>query len=231
MDSREPALENPFVQPRPKRRILPWLVLLLVMANLAAFGYLFLLRQTGEDMGAHRPFNADSVRLIPPAPQTAAATGTIKEAGLCLQWGPIASSEREKAQTRLASLNLGDRLVLREELQTTWWVHIPPMPKDEAARKMDALRDLGVKDYSLLETGPDRDAISLGLFSTEQAARKRLAELQAQGVKSAVLDKRGARNAVVAVIASLDERIMKTLLEIKGDFPGSEVKASPCQNK
>jgi hypothetical protein len=203
-------------------------VLLLLIANLAAFGYLFLLRQAGEDMGAHRPFNADSVRLLPPAPQAAAAADTI-QAGLCLEWGPIASSEREKAQARLASLNLGDRLVLREELQTTWWVHIPAMPRNEAARRMDALRDLGVKDYSLLEAGPDREAISLGLFSTEQAARKRLAELQAQGVKSAVLDKRGARNAVVAVIASLDERIMKTLLEIKGDFPGSEVKASPCQ--
>nr|WP_302476158.1 SPOR domain-containing protein [Azonexus fungiphilus] len=106
---------------------------------------------------------------------------------------------------------------------TGWWVHIPPLANKAAAdKKAQELKALGVSDYFVVQEGATRNAISLGIFSSEKGGRERLAELQAQGVRSAKLvprpDKdgnqqielRGPADRRAALLAALAEALPKT---------------------
>ena len=53
------------------------------------------------------------------------------------------------------------------------------------------MKRLGVSDFFVVqEAGANRHAISLGVFSTEQAAEERFEDLRTQGVKSAKVARR-----------------------------------------
>ncbi len=94
---------------------------------------------------------------------------------------------------------------------------IPPQARTANARqaalkKAAELRALGIEDYFIVqEEGQHRWALSLGVFRTEDAARARLAVLQNQGVRSAVV---GARETVVP----------KVWLQVRGVDPALEAK-------
>lgn len=87
----------------------------------------------------------------------------------------------------------------------SYWVYIPALAsKQEAEGKVAELKKLRVPEYFIVqESGPHKWAISLGLFSSKEAATARLEALRNQGVKSARVGERKAK-AVTA------------LLEIKG---------------
>jgi hypothetical protein len=216
-------------------RLIPWLVLLLLLANLAIAGYIFLQSGRGEGMRGHEPFNAEQIRILEPS-----AAGTegspeaqAQRAALCLEWGVLAAADVERARARLVALNLAEKVTLRTIPQPVWWVYIPPLPNRQAAvAKLGELRALGLtdSDFSLMEEeGPYRNAVSLGLFSTEEAARSRLQALAARGVRSATVGSRpGGKNGTLFVIADLDEQAMSQLLTLKQQFPGTDVKAAPC---
>lgn len=77
----------------------------------------------------------------------------------------------------------------------SWWVFIPPLPgKAEADKKAGELKGFGIDDYFIVQdAGPNRFAISLGVFSAEAGANEHLAGLRAKGVKSARVGKRGGK--------------------------------------
>lgn len=85
-----------------------------------------------------------------------------------------------------------------------WWVFIPPLPdKAEADKKAAQLKALGVTDYFVVqEAGPNRYAISLGIFSSGNGAQERLAEVNQLGVRSAKSGLRPGKDGR----ASLDAR-------------------------
>lgn len=75
-----------------------------------------------------------------------------------------------------------------------WWVFIPPqLDKKTADKKAAELQRLGVTDFFVVisDKGP-KFSISLGVFSTEDGARKRLEQLKGQGVRSAQVGQRRA---------------------------------------
>ena len=82
---------------------------------------------------------------------------------------------------------------------TQFWVFIPPLAsRQDADRKAGELKKLGVSEFFVVqEAGPNRWAISLGIFSTEQAARDLLDSLREQGVRSAKVGPRPSRSAPV----------------------------------
>lgn len=87
----------------------------------------------------------------------------------------------------------------------SWWVFIPPQgDKKGADKKAGELQRLGVKEFFVVTEGAQQFAISLGVFSREEAAQKRLEQLQSQGVRSARVGPRQAEGA-------------RQLLEIRGD--------------
>ncbi|MDT3670914.1 MAG: SPOR domain-containing protein [Aromatoleum sp.] len=70
---------------------------------------------------------------------------------------------------------------------TAWWVRIPAEGGREGAeRRIEELRALGVTEYFIVqEPGPNRFAVSLGLFKTEAKAQQHFAFLRSKGVREA----------------------------------------------
>lgn len=85
-----------------------------------------------------------------------------------------------------------------------WWVFVPPLAsRADAEKKAAEFRHLGISDYFITqEAGPNRNAISLGIFSTEKGARERLAEVRAKGVRSAQIATRPGKENLVNLEAS-----------------------------
>ena len=74
-----------------------------------------------------------------------------------------------------------------------------------------------------------RNAISLGVFKTEDAANKFLDSVRSQGVKNA---RYGARTQTIQqttfVLHDPQPAQAERLQQLKADFAGSEVKIGPC---
>ena len=91
---------------------------------------------------------------------------------------------------------------------TTYWVFIPPMAnRQEAERRSEELKKLNVPEFFILQEPPAmRFAISLGVFSTREAAMERHADLRTKGVSAARVGERESRPAT-------------HLLELRGPEP------------
>jgi hypothetical protein len=150
---------------------------------------------------------ADAAKTVP-APAPAPAGAPAKAAGqasapaeaakalACIDVGTFSAGEAKRFESRLASLELGDRQS-RQAVQaqdvTSYLVNIPPQPNKEAAdRKAGELRGLGVTNFFIMSgDSPMKWAISLGVFKTESGAQTLLAQLNKQGVHSARITPRG----------------------------------------
>lgn len=170
-------------------------------------------------------------RSAPPAVATQGAPAPPSAPGACSEWGGFAIAEAPKAEQALAPLALGARLVQRRSDETAgWWVFIPPQGNRATALKKTAeLKALGIDDYFILQDeGKMRWAVSLGIFSTEEAAKSRLEALRAKGVRSA---QTGERETTVSKIwfqvRGADAALLAKLRESAQEFPGTEVRDCP----
>ena len=222
------------------------LFLLLVAANLALFAwfqYYSPAESTSDPAPARRQLNAEKIRLLEgkelkslasakpapvPAPAPGAPAGTP---AACMEWGGFAVAEAPKAEQALAPLALGTRLTQRRSEETAgWWVFIPPQPNRAAAQKKAAeLKALGVDEFFILQDeGKMRWALSLGVFSSEEAAKSRLEALRAKGVRSAQTGERDTQ--VAKVWFQLRGADAAQLAAVRGTvqgFPGTDLR--PCQ--
>lgn len=152
----------------------------------------------------------------------------------CEEWGEFSGSDLVRAQQALAALKLGDRLGQRNvEHNHGYWVYIPPLKnRTEVEKKISQLKERGVKDYFVVqEEGKWLNAISLGVFKTEEAAQKFLAALRVKGVRSAKVGERLSKlKFVVFTMKSLDDGTAARISALQKEFPGSEIKVSACNN-
>lgn len=147
----------------------------------------------------------------------------------CLEWGSFSPAEGTRAAQRLEPLALGARLAqYRGEETASWWVHMPPQGSRAAAlRKAGELKKLGVEDYFILQdAGPTRWALSLGVFSTEDAAKAHLQALREKGVRTATIDRRETRVPKVWFqVRDVDAPLQQKLQDIARDFEGATLHA------
>lgn len=206
------------------------LFLLLLLANLALLTYGWhVSHQANPDATLlTQQLNADKVRIIAPRPMVPPP----RPKRGCLEWGPFGASEQKSAQSSLEALKLGEQLTSHDvQVVAGFWVYIAPLKnKAEVDRKIAELERLGVKDYYAVEgQGPMRNAISLGLFRTEEAATGYLEGLQQKGVRSARVGNREHRvTQTVFVVREPDIALTSKLAELRLQFPGSEVRAVDC---
>lgn len=229
-----------------------WIFGLLVLANAALFGVMtFFGGAAVEAESGHQPLNADKMVIVNPQSLSSAPAGSgtgglpaaVPSGGaaapasspapsVCLEWGLFAAADAQKAQTALASLNLGDRLTTETKGQPKgYWVYIPPLAsKQDADRKIAELKGLGVNDYLLIrEPGQWQYAISLGVLSNEEGARTLLAQLQKKGVKSAQMGPRTVSNDQTAfLIRNVPEDLMAKLVALRQSYPDTQLQAVPC---
>src|SRR6185369_14159868 len=166
------------------------LLLALLLANVAWFAWArFYGAQASPDAPlVSQQINRDAIKLLAPA-----QVASLAKPAACVEWGGIAAGDATRAEEALAPLALGDRLTeRRSEESASWWVFVPALPTRQAAQQKAAeLKRLGVEElFIIADEAKTRFPISLGVFRSEEAARSRLQELQARGVKTAQAGRR-----------------------------------------
>ena len=215
------------------------LCLLLLAANLGFFAWARFLAPPDPAVDRQplaRQLEAQKLRIVgarelaqapsPPPPQPKPVAPAPEPASLaCLEWGSFNPADATRAAQRLEPLALGARLAqYRGEETAGWWVHMPPQANRAAAlRKAAELKQLGVEDYFVLQdAGPLRWALSLGVFSTEDAAKAHLEALRAKGVRSAIIERRDTRVPKVWFqVRDADAPLQDRLRVIARDFEGA----------
>ena len=209
------------------------IALFLLLANLTFFLFTWLDESSeGEAGRLVEQVQPEKIKLL--TPQQVAALGPAKVAALadvCLEWGPLSDADRTRALDDLESLALGKLLTQRRtETTTSFWVYLPPtLSRAEAERRLVELRARGLGDVALIDGGAQRNAISLGLFQTEEAANTRLTNAQKLGVTNARV---GPRQQVFAstvlVIRDPQAQVVAKLRELMSAYPGTEAKVGNC---
>ena len=206
------------------------LFILLLLANLAVAGYAwYAARQANPDAGVlNHQVNADKIRVTAPRPMVP----TARPNATCLEWGSFGAGEVKSAQAALDAMQLGDRVSSRDaQVLVGFWVYIPPLDtKAQVDRKIAELQKRGVQEYYAVEAlGSMKNAISLGIFKTEDAANKFLDSLKQKGVRSARVGSREHRVTQTAfLVREPDVAVTAKLAELRVQFPGSELKAVEC---
>jgi hypothetical protein len=189
--------------------------------------------------------NADKLKLVPAPVATAAAVAvepviqeTEQKAApapliACLEVGTFAPPEGRRFETRLASLQLGQRMKRLSSGgtdPTSYLVYIPPQASKEAAeRKAGELKNLGVTNYFIMnDASPMKNAISLGVFKLEGGADTLLASLVKQGVHSARIAPRGGTPARLAFqFRGIDQAQRAKIDDVAGSF--QELASKTCK--
>ena len=144
----------------------------------------------------------------------------------------MSDSDKARALALLEPFDLAKLISQKKvEVVANYWVFIPAAPNRSVAdRRVEELKAQGVKDLLLVDAGPQRFAISLGVFRTEDAAQARLAALEAQGVKTARVGSRVQAIAQTAlVVRDPPAPAVARVKELQGAFPGSEIKIGTCE--
>ncbi|MCB1747682.1 MAG: hypothetical protein KDK06_10930 [Gammaproteobacteria bacterium] len=189
-----------------------WLALVLLVANLGLFGWQYS-RQVDEatrEVMTRKPAATDAPPLqllseldrLPPLKDAAAAEAVrtppsaevnelVEPADRCLDIGPFdAAADRDRlrdwlrdyvARTASRSENVRQRRF--------FWVYLEPTTDEAAQANLDDLRNRGVTDYMLIRRGELKNAISLGLFRSQDSVNRRLAEMSEKGYKPVVVPK------------------------------------------
>jgi hypothetical protein len=210
---------------------------LLLLAVLGLGAHLWLAAATEQADFRPRERNRDEVRIVavtPPAvaernsEETRRAVQALAGAA-CVEFSGISAADAPRARTAFAALRLGDRLSERrlEEI-SRYWVFIPAAPGTDrraAEQRIQQLRKVGVTDVSLR---PD-NAISLGVFSSEDAAGRFLSSMQAKAIRDAQSGPfvRELRE-IAMIVREPDTETVARLTLLQRDYQGSALRAVPC---
>lgn len=158
-----------------------------------------------EALGPRSEAPAATATSTPVAAPEAANPAKKPEAEKCQAWTGLSLADADTLDGALAGERFATLRRVRHTIAetTSWWVFIPPLAnKVEAEKKTGELKRFGVPEYFIIQdAGPNRFAISLGIFSSEQAAEDRLAALRSKGVRSA---KAGPRSSARAESLTVD---------------------------
>ncbi|MCL4799474.1 MAG: SPOR domain-containing protein [Burkholderiales bacterium] len=205
--------------------------LVLVFANVAFFAWTYYDRTVGSQGERIIAQQLDPGRIRLVSRDEAARLARIRQPA-CIEWGPIGPNDVARAEDAIAGLQAGLKIENRRpEESAGWWVYIPPFPSRQAANQRVAeLRRLGIEDYFIIpDDAKFRNAVSLGVFRNEEAAKGRFDALQRRGVRDAVLAERdGSARRVYLRIPQVTEALRERIGELRTAFPGSEVRDCPA---
>lgn len=212
-----------------------FLFFLLLLAVLAFGAHIFLSVQAERSDFSARERNPGEVRVVAVTPPTMAArraeetrTAMNSLAGAaCVEFSGITPVDAQRARDSFAALQLGTRIAERriEEI-TRHWVFVPPArDRRTAEATITQMRRQGVSELSIR---PD-NSVSLGVFSTEDAARRFLQSLKAKGVQNLEQGPfvRELRELVM-LIREPDTELVSRLAILQRDFANSQLRAVPC---
>lgn len=165
------------------------------------------------------------------------AGGRVSErearAGLCVNLGVFPSPEKaEQVRQRLLALSVKSEVISRDVADTLdYWLVLPVRGgRSEAVSRLNLLQGQGVDSF-LITQGPLAGNISLGVFSREDYALARQAQLQALGyqVDVEMLEKTSSEY-LVQVDAQARRLVDQSMLaRLRESFPDLQHQFDPCQ--
>lgn len=203
----------------------------LVLANVAFFAWRYYVENHASRSAdpVAQQLQPERIKLV--APEELARMAASRRPGTCLELGPVSAADAARAEEAVNGLAAGLKVALRRtEESARWWVYLPPLPTRQAANQRVAeLRRQGIEDSSPIVDDPQlRNAISLGVFRSEDAAAKRVEDLRRRGVRGVEVAPREAVPARVYVqLRDAPEPVRGRLGELKDGFPGAEVRECP----
>lgn len=215
------------------------LFFILVLANVAFLAFAW--SDSGADANGEgriigQQINPEKIRLLAPEQVSALTRKPDAPKLACLEWGALVGGDVARAGQALEPLALGAKLTQRKQEEVAgFWVYIPPLASRQVAtQKAGELKRLGVDDYFVVPDDPKwRNAISLGVFKTEDAAKARLVALRAKGVKSATVGARDTQlGKIYFQVREANSIVSAKLNELKQGFAGTEVhECAPDEKK
>ena len=225
-----------------------WLLWILLLGNLIFFSFM----QWGEAvLGIGKTplnqmeLNAEKIKLLSASsvaqasvslplssPSGVPITSQVQpvNAVACLEWGEFSGTDLTRASTALSALNLGNKLAQRQiEYTSGYWAYIPPSKtRAETDKKIAVLKARGVEHFIVQEPGKWHNAISLGVFKTDEAAHKFLDSLKAKAIKTALVGERKSKlKFTVFMLRELDVAAIAKIKTMQNEFSGSELRACP----
>ena len=222
-----------------------WLFWILLLANLMFFSFIQwgeILIDENQNLKHQSSLNVEKIKLL--AGTIAAPTTSLPSAVLatsqdqraftdvCLEWGEFSGTDSVRAAAALTTLKLTDKLTQRQtEYAIGYWVYLPPAQTGaEMDKNIAELKTHNVKDYfTVQDAGPWKNAISLGVFKTEKAARKAFDSFRSKGVKTAVMGELMSKfKLTVFVLKSPDVGVIEKMVTLQQKFAGSAVHLVAC---
>ena len=209
---------------------------LLLIANVA-FGAHIYFSETRPKPAAPREVNAGALRIVAvtdaaKAQQDALAARKLAanlSGSACVDFG-VKPVDGARAEASFAAMNLGSRVTSRStEEFSRFAVTLPPQKDRRAAETLVAsLKRAGVKDVSVLTD----NTVSLGLFSSEDAAQKVVADLKTKAqalVKDVLVTPKSPQiKETLFTVREPDTNLVARLTLMQREFEGSNLRAVAC---
>jgi hypothetical protein len=211
---------------------------MLLLANLAVAGYFLWVREAGTFQASqYVPLNADkislqSVHLSGESQKTVPDSTSPAREQICVEWRGVLESDLERGREAVKKL-AAQRVMSVEELPVNrmYWVIFPPLPSEAAGVvKLRELAALKVKEATLIKEGNWKNGISLGLYPSEEIARRRLRDIETVGVTGLRLESQPRQGTTFYyLIRSEDVATLKDLDNIRQTFPATTITRVACK--
>lgn len=161
-----------------------WIIYVLLLVNLG----LFVWHYQPEDGAHHKSTREQSTRLVllSEYEQQLQLTGDGKDSASCYNLGPFTHRDSfRKAKQRFIKqgITVFER-VSSDSVRNGYWVLLPASNSRNLARvQIQQLKEKGVKEYFLIDTGEMKNAISLGVFSKPNLAKRRHDKVEKLGFR------------------------------------------------
>jgi hypothetical protein len=222
---------------------------LLLLLIAIAFGVHIYLSETRPAAESPREVNRDQLQIIPPVDSGKATSGQtapsmadakaealavrkMAEAfsgGACVDFS-VKPGDAARAQSAFADMKAGDKVASRNvEEFTRYGVSMPASKDRKTAEALVAtLKKAGLKDVLILSD----NSLSLGIFSTEEAANRGYADLVkkagAQVNNAQVVPRNPQTKETVFTVREPDTNMIARLTIMQREYVGSTVKAVSC---
>ena len=213
-----------------------FIFLLLLVANLAFAGHIYL-TSTHPREGVGVEVNREAMRVLSITDSASAQREALEAKKLveamttasCLQL-TVKPADAPRAQTALGAMELGERLGMKNVEEFTRFAVALPAQRDRktADALVASLKKANVKDVLIMAD----NTVSLGLFSTEDAAKRVVAEMETKSASLVkgitVTPKNPQTKETVFTIRAPDAMVIGKVALMQREFDASVLKGADC---
>lgn len=153
---------------------------------------------------------------------------------VCYSMGPFVSNEAAvSAKNKIATMTLDTSVRMFSRTNAiAYWVYLPKFKSyDQAKQVADSMRNKGYKDYYIVASGGNENALSLGLFKEQSGAERRRNRVIKLGYAAKIETKFKTTDLYwidYKIDASKQDSIVKTLTSVAGGAGNLQLVTRNC---